>query len=198
MSYKTIVWAGLGFALACGCSGLSTSHSQHGLVSCYDSASGVVCLPTPDGPQTDPTDADGDGVLDEFLCADGDDVGAGVDAGPPGDESDSDSDSSSEEDCDDRHKKGGDDCDCDSDESESDSESESESSESDSDEDEPEDPPDTDTDGDGVPDVIDCDVVGGGDTEPPPDAGDTEPPPADAGDTEPPPGGGDTEPPPGS
>ncbi len=50
--------------------------SEDGLVSCYDTADGMVCVPTPGGPATEPVDANGDGVLDEFVCADNDAVGS--------------------------------------------------------------------------------------------------------------------------
>jgi hypothetical protein len=71
---KTFVAFSLGlFGLAAaGCSSAPAGTSFSVLESCFATASGrVQCMPTPGGPQTQPTDVDHDGVDDTFVCASG-------------------------------------------------------------------------------------------------------------------------------
>lgn len=61
--------------VAGGCmSGASTGSQSSNIMSCFDgSKSGTVdCVPTPEGPETQPMDVDGDGKDDTFVCADRD------------------------------------------------------------------------------------------------------------------------------
>ena len=61
----------LGLA-ATGCSSAPAGTSFSVLESCFDTGGGhVQCVPTPNGPQTQPTDVNHDGVADTFVCASG-------------------------------------------------------------------------------------------------------------------------------
>lgn len=101
-------------------------------VSCYDTASGVLCLET-DGPVEDGVDADGDGLEDVFLCADSDSDDEDSDVF---DEADTDADGS---------------------EDDSDGDGIADDEDSDDDNDGLDDDEDSDDDNDGIGDELDCD-----------------------------------------
>lgn len=146
MRITTTILGTLALLLVAGCTEDGLSSTTRQIQSCYDTGHGYICVNTPEGASVQPRDVDGDGVLDQFMCADED--------------SDSDSADQSTSDSD---------LDSDSDGDGTDPAAESDSDDSDSDADcgatE-----DSDNDGDGVPDATDCDCIGnpGGGTEPTP------------------------------
>ncbi len=61
--------------VAGGCmSGASTGSQSSNIMSCFDSSKtgSLDCVSTPQGPETEPMDVDGDGKDDTFVCADRD------------------------------------------------------------------------------------------------------------------------------
>ena len=70
--------------------------------SCFDTSDGTVCVETPAGAATDGVDANGDGTVDPFICADDDSDGDGsIDAFDDDDDDDGIDDSSDPDDDDD-------------------------------------------------------------------------------------------------
>ncbi len=69
MAYNIILFICIvGIALSVAGCGTSTS-SRSAAVSCYDTGNGVKCIPT-DDVSVEPTDVDGNGQPDEFVCGD--------------------------------------------------------------------------------------------------------------------------------
>jgi hypothetical protein len=73
-----LILASLAIALVAGCGAETPEQGERNqnLESCFSTPLGLQCIPTPAGPVTEPTDVDGDGQLDEFVCADGEDGAA--------------------------------------------------------------------------------------------------------------------------
>ena len=70
--------------LGAGCIEDNAVLSRRAAVSCYDTASGVVCVDAPGVAPGAPTDADGDGVDDSFLCVAEDEAASPAGTADPG------------------------------------------------------------------------------------------------------------------
>ncbi len=134
----TFVLAGL--CVMAGCAGDQVSARRQSIQSCFDTGAGMQCAATPGAPSTTPTDVDGNGTTDPFMCADSDEDHDGmIDANDDDDDGDGVADAEDGEDAEDA-VSGGDDDGAD-----------------DHDDDGISDDDDEDDDDDGVDDSIDCD-----------------------------------------
>lgn len=76
MSSKLIVFACVPSLLLLGCaSNDAATARRQAIQSCFSDGAGMTCVPTPGQPVMTPTDVNGDGVPDAFMCADTDEDG---------------------------------------------------------------------------------------------------------------------------